>query len=88
MAEAGIAALELSTCIDKSTYHSPWLKLQIKAALRDGLWKTLAIPENILDRTVLSLEKHPVTSLLIVFFNRIVNEWNPIILENQTVLQL
>ena len=50
--------------------------LQIKAALRDGLWKTLAIPENILDRTVLSLEKHPVTSLLIVFLNRIVNEWN------------
>ena len=36
--------------------------LQIKAALRDGLWNTFAIPENIFDRTVLSLEKHLVIS--------------------------
>ena len=34
--------------------------LQIKAALRDGLWKTFAIPENVLARTVLFLEKHAV----------------------------
>ena len=62
LAEASIAALEMSTCIDNSTYHSPWSTLQIKAALRDGLWKTFAIPENVLDGTVLFLEKHPVIS--------------------------
>ena len=35
--------------------------LQIKAALRDGLWMTFAIPENVLARTVLFLEKHAVS---------------------------
>ena len=63
MAEARNAALELSTCLDKSTYHTPWSPwLQIKAAFRDGLWKAFAIPENILARTGLPLEKHPIVS--------------------------
>ena len=47
--------------------------LQIKLARRNGLRKTFAIPENVLNRTVLSLEKHPVILVLNLLRNRQMN---------------
>ena len=41
-------------------HRGQWYKF--KAAFRDGLWKTFVISKNVLNRTGLSLEQHPVIS--------------------------